>query len=459
MINTIFSSRLLGIALILITYVYLIFMPGLDVNVYLIFSNFIVVLFGTLFCFTDKNKPFSLFKIVMLFYVIFFGLAPLLEYKLDVQYWGGSAIADSDYLIANIAIIFSMFFYIGCYFVFYKKSGVNLSLLGRLFALPVATHKQSNPPFLLLMLGLLSCLAVFLYSDFNLNSLFFRGGDFEKNIVIDNKSLALIVANFLRPLAFNVLAVYLLIRQKIDKYAILLVVLAIVGAAPTALPRFQTATLYLSVIFIYVWRAKSKGFHLNNLILIGFVFAFPFLEVFRRFRSWDEAEYRFNLDFLSSGHFDAYQQLTRVIIYDYVSYGYQLLGALLFFVPRAIWPDKPWGSGQFLAESLRFFFSNISMPLLGEGYINFGWFGLFSFVAILAFVTATLDKSFWLIPKDSSGSLLPLAYMQMVGLVFFVMRGDLLNGIAYSSGILASLIVIAYLLRITSSKPKFASIR
>jgi len=80
-----------------------------------------------------------------------------------------------------------------------------------------------------------------------------------------------------------------------------------------------------------------------------------------------------------------------------ITYGRQLVGALLFFVPRSIWPNKPVGSGHFVAENMlmtrySFWFTNISMPFPGEGYINFGILGIILFAFILALVSKITDN-------------------------------------------------------------------
>ena len=44
-----------------------------------------------------------------------------------------------------------------------------------------------------------------------------------------------------------------------------------------------------------------------------------------------------------------------------------------------MWPDKPIGSGGFIAEQYDFFFDHISLNYWAEGYINFGILGGCSF--------------------------------------------------------------------------------
>lgn len=82
------------------------------------------------------------------------------------------------------------------------------------------------------------------------------------------------------------------------------------------------------------------------------------------------------------GHFDSYQSILSVLNSEIITYGNQLLGVLLFWVPRSIWSNKPIGSGAFMAEITNLDFSNISMNYFAEGYINFGVFGMFLFLLV-----------------------------------------------------------------------------
>ena len=67
---------------------------------------------------------------------------------------------------------------------------------------------------------------------------------------------------------------------------------------------------------------------------------------------------------------------------------------MLFFVPRNYWLDKPVGSGYEMANHLNYTFNNISMPFLGEGYVNFGVFGVTIFAMMLGVFMGLVDKFF-----------------------------------------------------------------
>ena len=79
-----------------------------------------------------------------------------------------------------------------------------------------------------------------------------------------------------------------------------------------------------------------------------------------------------------------------------ISWGNQLLGAILFFVPRSIWPSKPLGTGHTAIVALdQHYFSNVSAPLIAEGYVNFGIVGVVLFALAAGWIFRKLDSAFW----------------------------------------------------------------
>lgn len=122
------------------------------------------------------------------------------------------------------------------------------------------------------------------------------------------------------------------------------------------------------------------------------------------------------------------------------SLGYQLLGGLLFFIPRNLWTMKPYSSGQVIGEYLidfyDFSFANISNPLVSESYINFGLFGVLVTPIILAFFILYMIR--WL--NGESYLKKAMAFYFAMHLIF-LLRGDFTNGFAYY---IAPLFAIVY---------------
>jgi hypothetical protein len=116
-----------------------------------------------------------------------------------------------------------------------------------------------------------------------------------------------------------------------------------------------------------------------------------------------------------------------------VRLGQQILGALLFFVPRDIWADKPIASGQMLGEYLvlyyNLWFTNISFPLPAEGYVDFGIFGLILYAALLGYYSRRLD---YFINHGSFVDRTSALYFTFY--LLFVLRGSFLPAFAYGAG-------------------------
>jgi len=143
-------------------------------------------------------------------------------------------------------------------------------------------------------------------------------------------------------------------------------------------------------------------------------------------------------------HYDAFSNIMATL--DYVgkhgfSYGYQLLSALLFFIPRSVWEAKPNSTGklvgEYLIEDYGFNFSNLSNPLVSEGYINFGLLGVFAAAVILAYVIIKM------IPWLYSASYLKKTMALYFGIhLIFLLRGDFTNGFTFYIGALIGAMAI-----------------
>ena len=187
-------------------------------------------------------------------------------------------------------------------------------------------------------------------------------------------------------------------------------------------------------------RERENVFVLS--MLFGLLVIFPLLE---NFRYWSgEFTIGLSFDFLNEMHFDASQNFMIVMKNDVVTWGRQLLGALLFWLPRSIWETKPIGSGAFVAEEFNCDFTNISMPWFAEGYINFGFFGILLFTVLLSWFCSFYDSKYW----NNRNSQFTPYYLLLVSSLLFFLRGDLMSSLAYT---LATLFDIYIVYKVTSS--------
>jgi len=77
------------------------------------------------------------------------------------------------------------------------------------------------------------------------------------------------------------------------------------------------------------------------------------------------------------------------------------------------------------------------MNFLGEAYINFGYIGIPIFAFALGRFVRFLDQSLAEL-VDGHAGVFGVFSLFFLGLIFFVLRGDLLSSFAYSCGLLAS---------------------
>ena len=147
-------------------------------------------------------------------------------------------------------------------------------------------------------------------------------------------------------------------------------------------------------------------------------------------------------------HYDAFANIMATI--DYVnhegfSWGKQLLGVFTFYIPRALWSDKPLGTGQlvgnYLIDEYHFVFNNLSNPLVSEGYINFGIAGVILMAILLAYFVKKMLS--WL--QGTSYVKKILAFYFSLHMLF-LLRGDLLNGVAYFTGVVIAILLIPFLI-------------
>jgi len=261
-----------------------------------------------------------------------------------------------------------------------------------------------------------------------------------------NQIKSLIVGKSIRSFPFITLVIHLYYKNKYGYFynrfqLVVVVILFILTHFPSGLPRFQIAAVYIALMLVHIKTFNNKYFF-KIAILVGLLILFPLLGVFRHISIntiFNSTIKIFNpIELFLTGDFDAYSMLARSLIYvDFngITFGKQLLGSLFFFIPRAIWPTKPIGSGAMVGDSFNWQFTNISMPFIGEGYINFGLFGVIIFAVFLGYINSRLDMSYKIKTEISDSiSALKIYYPVLIGFLFFILRGDLLSSWAYTVG-------------------------
>ncbi|GAB2631804.1 hypothetical protein GCM10027168_73780 [Streptomyces capparidis] len=170
------------------------------------------------------------------------------------------------------------------------------------------------------------------------------------------------------------------------RWALLPVLLAlnVVVNNPVSQPRFWAGTVLLTLVFAARVTRRPRVFRYGAAaIMVAVLAVFPYSDYFR----YDEREpvrvVSLAEQFTTNGDYDAYQQIQTGL--DYVGvHGHSpsaALGPPVFFVPRAVWPDKPGDAGIQLARHAGYEFDNLSAPLWVESYM---WAGIPAVVVVFA---------------------------------------------------------------------------
>ena len=212
-------------------------------------------------------------------------------------------------------------------------------------------------------------------------------------------------------------------------------------------PRFKLAGV---IIFILCYLKRSEV--CRYIVIISFVgmAVSPFFHVFRtQFVTVEVQAFEGLAEFFSAMDYDAFQMLCytiQAVLRSGYSWGTNLLGALLFFVPRAIWEAKPVPSSfeiVFIVRSFRFSGTeNLSNPLVSEGYYAFGYGGVLAVSYLFWKVVNFLERK----RRELADSVLTIVYCVSAGMILLFLRGTLMVGVAYTMAAIVSAVVPYYLL-------------
>lgn len=415
----------------------------------LIFIQIFIIFVSSFSLFSYPGIPFSLFKIYHIFNLFFFGIAPIFQYRENIEFIGEAHVSYNNRLISSIVILFSCVLFNVCYYHLMKKKDVFSKKNLFLNIVPIR-YSYEFPTNILIFVSFCCFIIIFYYNNFNIFSLLIRGGEYADRLSV-GKANSLIINKFIRPIPLIIFLSSVIYNPKGYFSNFILLLILLFTAFPLGMPRNDVAGFYIPVLLVSFSVFNRKNIFVSSLI-IGLLLVFPFLNNFRRFTGEIKASFGFDFSMFNTLHFDAYASLTRIISNDIVTYGKQLLGVVFFFIPRSLWDGKPDGSGIYQAEYLNLNFSNISCPFIAEGYINFGFFGVFLFTFFLAFLTSKLDRWFW----DGAfvNSFLKIPYFLILSMFLFVLRGDLMNGFSYTVGFLLSSYFIYKLLIVFRSIKK-----
>jgi hypothetical protein len=202
--------------------------------------------------------------------------------------------------------------------------------------------------------------------------------------------------------------------------AVLASVTLLIYCNPIANSRFIAfAAIGCCVISACQPRSRRSGLIAILFSLAGLLFAYPLAYGLR----WAEATARtggFSLQDWSGQDFDGFQQWVNTVLYverNGNELGATILSALLFFVPRSMWADKEIPASITVAEFRRYSFTNLSLPISAELYLNFGIIGVVLAMLLLGRIWAGCDHAWLTAPQSLGGVMAPVIATQQLGLI------------------------------------------
>jgi oligosaccharide repeat unit polymerase len=262
---------------------------------------------------------------------------------------------------------------------------------------------------------------------------------------------ALIVVLIMIPALRRVVVLQLLLA--------LLIIANIILNNPISSSRFWFLVVVLSIVYATAWAQRPSGVRAITMLFVGgSVVLFPYLDLFRngnatlRVRSVTEF-------FTQKTDYDSLVQVGnswRLVESYGLDFGKQMSGVIGFFIPRSAWPDKPIDTGSVLARYINYPNENLSAPLWGEFYVNFGLAGVIVGFGIAGFFAQNATRQYLrAISNAVTHKIISLSvFLYPVLAVYFVLilRGSLLQA-------MGKLVVLVVVMLIFTSRRSPANLK
>jgi hypothetical protein len=402
-------------------------------------SFFLLLLIGILSIILIKNKNSIFINQFGVFYLVFFSIIPILERINNISY-GISYI--NSYLFAT-SVLYLFIFQISIIFGYkIKNIYVKNSFINNYF---IINFKSTYKILLILYIFLY----IVVYSEFNSFVNIYR---VDYNNILQNKWIKReILEYFLKPLLINITIIFLIFDKNIYRKLFIIVTLLLM-IFPTSIARFVSFSIYGSILLYLLFKLmkfKYLGFYIALINIIGLFSIFFIFDFFRDSRTiYDD----FNIS-VFSGHFDAFQNFCHSLNLNLVNFN-SIVSALLFFIPRDLWINKPLGTNIYFGEFYQLEYSNIAIPLTSEIFLTFGIYGLYFGGLIIGFLLKFLDNLCLRVVKLHHDIAL-IFLIQIAQLLIYLFRGPLLSSFAYFVGIIFGMFLIYSLSYICSANKKF----
>jgi hypothetical protein len=221
-----------------------------------------------------------------------------------------------------------------------------------------------------------------------------------------------------------------------------LMLLVLITENPYTEKRNALGPIYMGILLVYFQNWFAVGARRLWLLLFGMAFVFPAVSIFTvhdKTQSFSDISTKDMMEQLQahylSVNYDSWANVYTSIEFvrtHGLQWGQQALGSILFWVPSAIWTTKPLATGIFLANYLianySMWFTNLSAPLVAEGYLDFGYVGAIGYAALLAAILVRLNK---FASRRDNWRAFPMGVYYSVFLMI-ILRGSLMIALAFT---------------------------
>ncbi len=400
-----------------------------------IFTFFLIGIFSFFRIATSKEN-ICLTRTAYVFTFIFFFMAPLQQYSSGIVFWSDDDLnvtySSADYFSANMAIIlFIVFFEIG------KKKCLHIKKNSRLRGSAMGNITFTKNVSVKLMLMSTAAFLLLLIT----NNVFSTGSSYAYTAVYSQ------LINILDYFPICSLLFYIMSNgKKIEKKYLLFIFVIAIECIVLFFPlwgkmaRFMLFGTYLAIFSILFPHAKYKSLYFAAFI-IGFCYFFSATRYMTSLKNVFIPQIDFN-----NVDYDAYQMIMLAMKYVNergISFGLNILSALMFLVPRGIWQGKMIGSGSIFAGYYGSWQLNVSTPLVAEAFFAFGWLGL----AVVGIITGKIVRKIdsWI---DATNYYKRGTFCIFSGMTIYIMRGSLLASLAFSFGLLLAMLFIGLICRV-----------
>ncbi|GAA1897890.1 hypothetical protein GCM10009716_04800 [Streptomyces sodiiphilus] len=213
-----------------------------------------------------------------------------------------------------------------------------------------------------------------------------------------------------------------------------LLVLNIIVNNPVSNPRYWFLTVLFALLFTVFPRSPVMYRASLALGVVIALLVFPFTD---RFRYDEEGHRPVDADSLMEPlvikDYDQVGMFANTITYaqdgNGHTFGRQVAGAALFFVPRPLWEGKPEDTGFLVGGWMGTSSANLSSPLWAELWLDFGPLGMTLGFLGVGYLAARADRHYvrYTVEDLSPGNVLAVVVPLVAGYSFILLRGSLLQ--------------------------------